>query len=276
MGNFGPVQTVIDGEIFQIFLVGNITEADIADEIWHSFESSQKKLVLISFKQVARIDSLSLGAIVKIYKRVGDGLIISEVPPSIMRILISLKFDSYLIITETFEEARSRLKKIDVSKRMISKADVDDKGSQDEKKVSDSKSSSASSASSVDSEKNFLLKALNSKEPIIRAHAVETIGALGLNEAVPELINMLNDKDHVVVMSSIEALGRLGDHRAVEALAKLADSDSEWLQSASVHALGLMKATESIELFKKLVSSPNRLVARNARWALEQTAKEVE
>lgn len=73
--------------------------------------------------------------------------------------------------------------------------------------------------------------------PNVRTAAAKAAGALGLKEAVPELIGALKD-DEWVCFSAIEALGRLGAEEAVPSIAAFLDDGSEALRYAAVEALG--------------------------------------
>jgi HEAT repeat protein len=75
-----------------------------------------------------------------------------------------------------------------------------------------------------------IIKELGSTLPLLRAEAARAAGALGVRNAVPQLIELLEDTEGNVRWNAIDSLGEIGGDAAQRALEKMqgeADGD-EW------------------------------------------------
>lgn len=82
-----------------------------------------------------------------------------------------------------------------------------------------------------------LLAELNSAEAEIRYEAADACGELGLEEAVPYLLELIGDEDEQVQEATIKALGEIGGEQAKQALDKLIKSTQPRIRQAARSAL---------------------------------------
>jgi HEAT repeat protein len=68
---------------------------------------------------------------------------------------------------------------------------------------------------------DLMIRSTRRRIPWRRALAVRTLGVIGADEAVPDLIEHLSDRSRYVREAAVRALGRIGDERAVPSLAEL-------------------------------------------------------
>ena len=83
----------------------------------------------------------------------------------------------------------------------------------------------------------WLLRQLNSEDPITRVEAARKLGASGAPQAVAPLIAALRDKDREVRKAVVEALGKIADPRATAALIETLQKNIS-LRSVVIVALG--------------------------------------
>ena len=111
---------------------------------------------------------------------------------------------------------------------------------------------------------NELLKALGAgHQALTRAHAAESLGKLGDQGAVQDLINALGDEYQLVRSYSARALGKLGDPVAIRPL---------------VHSLGsdpfFGARAEAAEALRRLCPDDKTELCQEARLAIESHRKE--
>lgn len=248
---FGNIQNIITKDTLEIYLVGDLSGAQCPALLSQTFENSGLRKVLISMKQVLRIDSATLNTIVDIYKKVGVGLVICQIPSSFANMLNSLRFDKYIALEKDLDDARDYLKKL------VLPEIVPEPHCSEEEPL----------AFCCAKENQVLINALASPEPLIRSNAVETIGKLGIKDALPQLKALLDDPDKGVIMATVEAVEKLAEPSLLPELMKLAEKDDDWIKGAVAHALGLLGGQESLETLENLMNSSNKLVSRNALMA---------
>jgi HEAT repeat protein len=98
-----------------------------------------------------------------------------------------------------------------------------------------------------------VLRMLTSNWPAVRAEAASASGELGLQEAVPQLMELLNDDEEDVHSAAIWALSQTGGERVRQVLEDLLenaedDEDAEFLDEA----LENLALTEDMQLFSVL------------------------
>jgi hypothetical protein len=112
-----------------------------------------------------------------------------------------------------------------------------------------------------------LLSELSSPDWYERRKAAEKLGALGITEAIPLLMEHLNDVETLVSASAAIALGRLDARIAIpklEAMAKLG-------QEGAATALGLLRSESSVPILEEVVARSNAWATQTYR-ALEQVS----
>ena len=88
---------------------------------------------------------------------------------------------------------------------------------------------------------------LDSKAPLVRAHAAGILGKVGDKAAVEKLIDRLGDEHQDVRRKVAMALGRLGDARAVAPLIEILSEDKAFgARSKAALALGLIGDEKAI------------------------------
>lgn len=102
-----------------------------------------------------------------------------------------------------------------------------------------------------------LLAALRHEEWILRLHACEALGKIGVEEAVAPLCEvMLHDRDTAVRQDAAKALGSIGPPAAFEALAKAVTDLS--VRPYAVDALGKLKDRRAVPILIDVVAGKNR------------------
>jgi len=98
--------------------------------------------------------------------------------------------------------------------------------------------------------------ARNDADPALRAAAFETLGTLGVHQAIPSALEALGDGDESVRTAAIGVLGSLGGPDAVQRLrGRTADPDSG-VRAAVARALGLLRAADAAPEFLRLMADP--------------------
>ena len=73
--------------------------------------------------------------------------------------------------------------------------------------------------------------------PLVRAHALTSLGEFKAKEAKESILAALNAKDWRSRRCAIEALGKLRDSSCNEALQRALDDESQWVRLAALRAL---------------------------------------
>lgn len=101
--------------------------------------------------------------------------------------------------------------------------------------------------------------ALSDDEPLARACASKTIGELGLEEAIPDLLGMLNDTDVNVQTAALGALARLGERTFPKLLDDRLHSKSVAVQYATANALDVFQYPEILTLLLGYLADTSRV-----------------
>jgi HRDC domain/HEAT repeats/RQC domain len=106
---------------------------------------------------------------------------------------------------------------------------------------------------------------------------IDTLAALGVQQAIPHLVRLLDSGDVGIVIHAAEGLARLGGKEAVPRLVEFLEDHRPNLRLSAIRALGRLRAQEAIERFKKLVvrddSDSVRLAARVALMLLDAVSR---
>jgi len=91
---------------------------------------------------------------------------------------------------------------------------------------------------------------LNDDDSDVRIFAANIIAAAGHREAFAALMGALEDPEENVRYAAVEALGRIGDEKAIPLLISILSD--EWARYPAIEALGMLKAGEAIPLLLKM------------------------
>ncbi len=109
----------------------------------------------------------------------------------------------------------------------------------------------------------------NDPEYDVKAAAADSIGALKLTEAFPDLESVYHSTtEWLLQFSIIAALGELGDPRALPLLAIALQSSVELVQTAAIGAIGELKLPAGIDLLKTAMTDPDWQVRYRLAQAL--------
>lgn len=118
------------------------------------------------------------------------------------------------------------------------------------------------------------VKALEDKDELVRAKAVEALSAIGNDYAVDGLIKAVEDRDPWVRKAAIIQLGKLKVSRAVPVLLKSLEDENYYIVSASAHTLSITGDRKIIEhLRERLKTIKGAGTARDIRKAIEKLEK---
>ncbi|MEQ8168049.1 MAG: HEAT repeat domain-containing protein [Candidatus Eremiobacterota bacterium] len=118
------------------------------------------------------------------------------------------------------------------------------------------------------------LKALEDKDELVRARAVEALSSLGNDHAIDGLIKAVEDRDPWVRKAAILELGNLKVTRAVPVLLKSLEDENYYIVSASAHSLAITGDRKIIEpLRERLKTIKASGTARDIRKAIEKLEK---
>jgi HRDC domain/HEAT repeats len=102
---------------------------------------------------------------------------------------------------------------------------------------------------------------------------IDTLSALGVQQAIPHLVRLLDSGDVGIAIHAAEGLARLGGREAVPRLVELLEDHRPNLRLSAIRALGRLRAQEAVERFKQLVvrddSDAVRLAARAALMLMD-------
>lgn len=100
--------------------------------------------------------------------------------------------------------------------------------------------------------------AILSGDGTIRRQAVDVMGKLGDQRAVPLLLNALKDLEITVRFSATQALSRIGSSDAVEPLIEhLKVEEEEFVRFGIINALGDLQDTRAVSTVKKFLKDPD-------------------
>jgi HEAT repeat protein len=92
-----------------------------------------------------------------------------------------------------------------------------------------------------------LLEALADTRYNCQAWAAMGCAAMGIGEAVPQLLTLLDHPQWIVRDESVSALGQLGDASVVPALRPLLGDQADWMRQRTADALGQIGGDEALE-----------------------------
>ncbi|WLE98787.1 MAG: HEAT repeat domain-containing protein [Candidatus Electrothrix communis] len=94
----------------------------------------------------------------------------------------------------------------------------------------------------------------------VRSVVVETLGMLGVESTVPDLLQLIEDKDWSVRTTIARALGRLGDRSVVPALVNLLTDEDDYVRNSAVLALERLGAKSAMPAIVKLLEDKKSFV----------------
>ncbi|OLP17166.1 phycocyanin alpha phycocyanobilin lyase [Leptolyngbya sp. 'hensonii'] len=112
---------------------------------------------------------------------------------------------------------------------------------------------------------------LNEPEPDVQAAAADSIGALKLTDAFPDLEHLYQTTpEWLVKFSIVAALGELGDLRSLPLLEDALKSESDLLMTAAIGSLGELGDVHAVSLLIPLASHPDWQIRHRVAKALGQ------
>ncbi|MEQ8190493.1 MAG: HEAT repeat domain-containing protein [Candidatus Eremiobacterota bacterium] len=118
------------------------------------------------------------------------------------------------------------------------------------------------------------VKALEDKDELVRAKAVESLSLIGNDHAIDGLIKAVEDRDPWVRKAAILELGKLKVTRAMPVLLKSLEDENYYIVSASAHTLAITGDRKTIDhLRERLKTIKASGTARDIRKAIEKLEK---
>lgn len=118
------------------------------------------------------------------------------------------------------------------------------------------------------------VKALEDKDELVRAKAVEVLSSIGTDHAIDGLIKAVEDRDPWVRKAAILELGNKKVTRAVPVILKSLEDENYYIVSASAHTLAITGDRKTIEhLRERLKTIKASGTARDIRKAIEKLEK---
>jgi vesicle coat complex subunit len=108
---------------------------------------------------------------------------------------------------------------------------------------------------------------------LVRGSAAVALGNIGLETAIPSLLQLVEHPDIDVRWSAAKALGKIGSETAIDALLKLVEDADSLVRRSAVQALGKIGSETAIDALLKLVEHPDIDVRGRAAEALGKIAK---
>lgn len=121
----------------------------------------------------------------------------------------------------------------------------------------------------------FRLASLPAHLQVLRASIIESLGAIGDQEALPVLRRGLIDEDPLVVSRAVEALARMEDEKSAPYVIRLLDSPIEGVSQSAYEALGLFGGEPALEALRKRRESDVAAVRVMASYGLARRKEEV-
>jgi HEAT repeat protein len=104
----------------------------------------------------------------------------------------------------------------------------------------------------------------------LKARIIEALGKIGVQEAIPHLINYIKDNEYWVRKSSVDALGMLNARDYVDDIASILDDPNPMARESSLIALSGLKVSCHQEKIEKLLMDPSSKVRSTALTALRK------
>ncbi len=118
------------------------------------------------------------------------------------------------------------------------------------------------------------VKALEDKDELVRAKAVEALASIGNDHAIDGLIKAVEDRDPWVRKAAILELGNLKVTRALPVLLKSLEDENYYIVSASAHTLAITGDRKTIKHLKERLKTIKASgTARDIRKAIEKLEK---
>ena len=89
---------------------------------------------------------------------------------------------------------------------------------------------------------SFLVEALDDADSWVQIRAVESLGALGKEEAIPALVTLLERDNPLVRIKVVKILGQIGGQKAFQELLKVLETEDPDVQEAAEQALDSIQA----------------------------------
>jgi HEAT repeat protein len=110
---------------------------------------------------------------------------------------------------------------------------------------------------------------LNDPETDVKAAAADSLGALQLTEAYPDLAQTYhNTSEWLLQFSIVACLGEMGDPRSFTLLQEALSSPIELIQTAAIVALGELGDTRAIPIIISFLSHPDWQIRHRVAQAL--------
>lgn len=115
---------------------------------------------------------------------------------------------------------------------------------------------------------SVLEDALRNDVPELRMAAANVVGADGVREALPTLLERVEDSDHRVQRRAVRAAGLLGDESVVDTLSGVVTSESTALRREAAVAFGEIGGERALDALGPLLEDDDLSVRREAVAAL--------
>ncbi len=121
----------------------------------------------------------------------------------------------------------------------------------------------------VDSKgKDALLAAMKDPSKVVRAAIVKTLGVIGDNNLIKQLISFFNDPDPRVRANTIEAIATLGDRQAIQVLLPFLEDNNNRIRANALVGIRKIGNFNIMPIVQKMLNHRDPNMRASAIWAM--------
>jgi HEAT repeat protein len=119
-----------------------------------------------------------------------------------------------------------------------------------------------------DKGKDSLLAAMKDPSKLVRAAVVKTLGVIGDQRMIKQLISFFNDPDPRVRANTIEAISSLGDRQAIQVLLPFLDDANNRIRANAIVGIYKIGNFNLIPVLQKMLTHKDKNMRASALWAM--------
>lgn len=116
---------------------------------------------------------------------------------------------------------------------------------------------------------NLLIESLNDENSQVKISAIDALGILKINSAIPELLKFFYDQQAQVRQAAVLAIGNIADLLSTEKdLIRMLEDEDKGVKNATIRTLGKLKSGNAKEMLINVLNDKNEIMVKDAIWAL--------
>lgn len=116
--------------------------------------------------------------------------------------------------------------------------------------------------------KDALLAAMKDPSKLVRAAVVKTLGVVGDQQLIKQLIGFFNDPDPRVRANTIEAVSSLGDRQAIQVLLPFLEDSNNRIRANAIVGIRKIGNFNLIPVLQKMLTHKDKNMRASALWAM--------